>query len=428
MTMNYETNVASRRAITGAAMALAFAPLAITPAIAGTDAKSIIEEAPVEETGFCHWLSNKPGTLYKSKENPYIQELGIFGRFHYQHAFIDGKSDGQDFWYDNEGDFRRARLGARIKFLNYFHAWANADMVRDSRPAGGTADWDYHNLYEAQLLFDAQKAFSLDNHSKFNLGYGKSEIKVAYETNTSSKKIKTVERSAIANKVFPPSLTGAWLDAKTGNFGYYGGVFSTAFDEEFADWNQGELYIARASYDFTAASGCDKAEALASFAYADHAGIEDALVNYEWAGSLAARVQHGKASYMANLIVGDNRDDALADRGGSFWGFVFMPTYWLIDNDLEAVFRYQYQAASEDKGIRLNSRYARTAGAAAQEDIAPLRAGRGDEHHSAYLGLNYYFCGDHSKVMAGVEYDDLDSDGDDIYHGFTYFLAYRMYF
>ena len=425
MTMNYETNVASSRILRGAALALA---LATTPAMAGTDAKSAITAPPAEEGNFCSWLSEKPGTLYKNKENPYIQELGIFGRFQYQHAWIDGKSDGQDFWYNNEGDFRRVRLGARVKFLNYFHLWANADLVRDFRPAGGSADWDYHNLYEAQLLFNAQKAFSLDNHSKFNLAYGKSEIKISYESNTSSKKIKTIERSAIANKIMPPNMTGAWIDAKTGNFGYYGGVFSTALDEELSDWDQGELYLARASYDFTDASGCDKAEVLASFAYADHAGLQDVLANYEWAGSLAGRVQQGRASYMANVIFGDNRSDALTDRGGSFWGFVFMPTYWLVENDLEAVFRYQYQGASEDKGIRLNSRYARTAGAVEQEDIAPLRAGRGDEHHSAYLGLNYYFCGDNSKIMAGVEYDDLTSDGDDIYQGFTYALAYRMYF
>ncbi|NWK56416.1 hypothetical protein HW115_12400 [Verrucomicrobiaceae bacterium N1E253] len=423
--MNNETNVASIRPLRGVALALA---ITSASALAGTSAKSTIVESPEPEKGFCDWLSNKPGTLYKNKENPYIQELGIFGRFHYQHAWIDGSSDGKDFWYDNEGDFRRARLGARAKFLNYFHIWANADMVRDTRPAGGDADWDYHNLYEAKFLFDAQKAFDIDNHSRFTLGYGKSEVKTAYESQTSSKKIKTVERSAISNKIFQTTLTGAWLDACAGNWSYYGGVFSTAWDEEIASWNAGELYHARLAYDTSDCLSLEQSELSAAFAYADNDDFDGISLNYEWAGALAFTAEQGRANYMANLIFGENRDDALDDRGGSFWGVVFMPSYWLIDNDLEAVFRYQYQAASEDKGIRINSRYARTAGAVEQEDISLLRGGRGDQHHSAYLGLNYYFCGNHSKVMAGVEYDDLESDGDDIYHGFTYFLAYRMYF
>ena len=108
--------------------------------------------------------------------------------------------------------------------------------------------------------------------------------------------------------------------------------------------------------------------------------------------------------------------------------FVFLPTRWIIENRLEAVFRYQYAHASSPEGIRLNSRYARNAGHPSQENIAALDNGRGDEHHSTYLGLNYYLCGDNSKFMAGVEWDDINSNGNDVYEGITYWLAYRMYF
>lgn len=425
--MNYDSNVATRHALTGAAVALAFAT---TPALAGSDAKSSIIEEPAPKTGdFCSWLGGKPGTLYKSKTNPYIQEIGFFGRLHYQGAWIDGKSDGQDFWYDNGGQFRRARLGARVKFLNYFHVWANADMVRDTRSSVGGLDWGYQNLYEAQILFDAQKAFNWDSHSKFNVGYGKSEVKVAYESNTSSKKIKTIERSAISNKIFSAPMTGAWVDAKIGKWGYYGGVFSTAADTEVAGWDAGTLYTARANYDLADAMSFDAADVHAAISYIDHKEGTGIFFNYKWATSLAFTAEQGRANYLVNMIYGDNRDDALTpDRGGQFWGFVFMPSYWITENNLEAVFRYQYQGASESKGIRLNSRYARNAGVPNQENIPVLAGGRGDQHHSAYLGLNYYFCGNNSKVMAGIEYDDFKSDGTAVYQGITYSLAYRMYF
>jgi len=420
--MKPETNVAKRLATFGSALALA------TSASFAGEPAPVTVAPPANNGDFCDWLKNKPGTIYKNSDNPIIQEVGIFGRMQYQQAWIDGDANGQDFWYDSEGEFRRLRLGARVKFLKYFHLWANADMASDSRSKGGDLDIDYSNLYEAQLLFNAQKAFSISSHSEFTLGYGKSEIKLAEESLTSSKKIKTIERSALANKVMPTNLTGAWLNAKTGKFGYYFGVFSTVSDPEIADWDMGTLYMARFSYDFSEASSFDKAQALLGFIHADHDGPSDSVIGFDWAASAAVHIEQGRAAFRANAIFGENRDDASARRDGNFWGAVLMPTFWIVDNRLEAVFRYQYQHASSAEGIRLNSRYARNAGDARQEDIGGLRNGRGDEHHSLYLGLNYYFCGDNSKIMAGVEWEDMDSDGTDVYEGFTYGLAYRMYF
>lgn len=404
--------------------------LALTalPAMAGGGAKTPIAVPAPNNGDFCSWLKNKPGTLYKNKSNPYIQEIGIFGRLQYQQSYIDGDAGGQDFSYDSEGEFRRLRLGAQVKFLNYFLLKGNADMENDTRPKGGDLDIGYSNIYEAQLTFNAKKAFGLGSHDKFDISYGKSEVKLAQESTTSSKKIKTIERSALANKIMPDNVTGAWIDAKRGKFGYYAGVFSTAAHDELADWNAGELYLARATYDFTDSTSFDSAGALFAFGYANHDGVADSRIGFDWTTSAAVMIQQGRANMVANLIYGENRDDASRGRSGNFWGVILMPTYWITQDRLEAVFRYQYAHASEDEGIRLNSRYVRNAGDARQENIASLRNGRGDEHHSVYLGLNYYFCGDNSKLMAGIEWEDLDSAGNDVYQGVSYSLAYRMYF
>ena len=424
--MKNEINIASRRITQVAALALA---LATTPTMAGSDAKTTIAAPPANNGDFCSWLQSKPGTLYKNKDNSIIQEVGIFGRVQYQQAWIDGDAGGQDFWYDSEGQFRRARLGAQIKFLNMFTLKGNADMLADSRPSGGDLDWGYANIYEAALTFNAKKAFNISGHDKFNIGYGKSEIKLTQESLTSSKKIKTIERSAMANKLMPTNLTGAWIDAQRGKFSYYLSVFTTVKDNEFADWNAGQLYLARAAYDFTDSTSFENAEALEGFIYADNDGVSDSTIGFDWAASAAVSIQQGRANYVANLVYGENRDDAKSlTQRGNFWGVVLMPTYWITENRLEAVFRYQYAHASEAEGVRLNSRYARNAGDVRQENISALRNGRGDEHHSVYLGLNYYLCKDNSKVMAGVEWDDISSDGNNVYEGITYGVAYRMYF
>ena len=85
----------------------------------------------------------------------------------------------------------------------------------------------------------------------------------------------------------------------------------------------------------------------------------------------------------------------------------------------------QYQGASEREGIRLNSRYARRAGG--RDGISSLANGRGDEQWTYYVGLNKLLCGHQQKVMIGVEYDTLSSQGDEIYSGWTALLAYRTY-
>ena len=94
----------------------------------------------------------------------------------------------------------------------------------------------------------------------------------------------------------------------------------------------------------------------------------------------------------------------------------------IIEDKLEFAASYMYQASEEDEGIRAYSRYFR---AGAHE--GDVNSGRGDSHHSIYAGLNWYLCGQNSKVQVGVQYDTLDTpDGDA--SATTLWGAYRMYF
>ena len=101
-----------------------------------------------------------------------------------------------------------------------------------------------------------------------------------------------------------------------------------------------------------------------------------------------------------------------------------MPWYWVVPEKLQAVARYQYQASSDEEGIRLNSRYVRSSHDNAAVDV---NSGRGDEHHSVYLGLNYHLCGDNAKIMGGVEYDHLETP-DGPAESMSYFVAFRTFF
>ncbi len=103
-----------------------------------------------------------------------------------------------------------------------------------------------------------------------------------------------------------------------------------------------------------------------------------------------------------------------------------MPMYWLQEDRLKLVLRYQYEGSDNPKGIRLNSRYARLA--EARDSSVDVNSGRGDDHHSLYAGLNYYFCGENLKLISGIQHDDLSSEGKTQFQGWTLGTSLRIWF
>lgn len=397
--------------------------------------------APAPEDNNGDWCETWKGIgkLYSDPGNPYIQEVKAFGRFHYQYGYVDGTAGGSDDFHYDTDEIRRFRMGGSVKFLQYFLLSGQAEIFDDEKPSGGNGrGFEFEQVWDLYLKFNVGKAFGLDGFDALQVGYGAKELDVAAEWNTSSKYIKTVERSAIANKIWPSTNTfghptGFWLEGANGSLEWTAGIFSTTRADWLADWDDGELYFLQFLHDFSGATGADRSELLWTMFYQDVELGDDALAGgAEWATALSVTYGRGPWEILVEGIYGSNGDTGSTgsrlspDQQGDFWGVVIMPSYWLVADRLEAVARYQYEGADEDSGIRLNSRYVRRADV--DSDLALPNSGRGDEHHSLYAGLNYYFCGHNAKVMAGVEYDDISSDGADIYDGFTTFLGFRTYF
>lgn len=426
--------------------------LTTATAFAGPSAKKVIEPEPDNPGNWCSWLQDKPGRLYKNKKNPYIQELQVFGRFHWQYAYVDGEGSigkdqhAQKFNYDTE-EIRRFRLGAKLKFLKIFEANANINLSNDLSPIGGPRKVEYFNLYSATLGTDLVKAFDLDSIDELEFRIGKEKIAHTSEGENSSRFIKTVERSSLNWYIATPSSTGMILEAENGPWDLDLGMYSGDLQREFSNFNNDYFYTLHAGYKFKTPSFADKSRIdMRMLINGDEK--ENAVknpesigsLNQKWFISLSSESKKGRFELLTDLVYGDNgtdygydfdkdRPENNPDREGTFWGFTIIPSYWLIEDKLEGVFRYQYARASEKEGFRMAGRYARTAGVS-QGFTGPndLSNGRGDKHQSAYLGFNYYFCGDNAKVMTGIEYDDLDSASQSVYEGTTVWAAFRMYF
>jgi hypothetical protein len=359
------------------------------------------------------------GKFYKNEDDPYIQELKFSGRLQAQYGYIDGEDiDGNNF---DEGidEIRRLRFGAEVKFLNGFKIKGEMNLVDDRAKNGEGRDYKFKDWDQLKLSYSQKDVAGFD---KAGLTYGRHKVGIGHEAYTSSKKIKTVERSALSNKIYNGRWTGFTLNLERGNWQGTIGYFGQDKSEESHAWgsiNQGSSYYLRSAWDLNHGD--------LAFDFFHNADNKDDLVKYDWVASLSYETEIANWNLVVNTIYGDNGGSeyqSQASREGNFYGLVIMPSTYIIEDRLEFVARYTYQASEEDEGIRANSRYFRTPEEISEADV---NGGRGDSHHSIYTGLNYFLCGHNSKVMVGAEYETLDTANGDA-DATTLWAAYRMYF
>lgn len=383
------------------------------------------EEQAEHGYSYCDALVNL-GKIYENPKNPFIEEFRFDGRLHYQAAWLEGNDiNGREFNNSYE-EVRRARIGINSKFLSVFNIKVAANLVDDSRTrTTGDLDWGYENLDQATLGIDLKKAFSISQVDKMLLTYGVQKFDLGEEAFNTSNKIPTVERTGISNKTYLDGIrpTGLTLEAVKGPWDILLGLFSTEENPEFdAKWDQGFAYQGTIGYQAT-----EQLKYVADFIYNDSGLDQENHWDYKWASSVRAEYRTARWAVISEAFYGDNGDEQNGntnpDRQGEFWAFIFTPTYWVVQDRLESVFQYQYAGSSESEGIQTSSRYLRRSHAAGVD----VNNGRGDSHQYLYAGLNYLFCDHNSKVMCGIQYDNLETPGGRL-DGTTLWLAYRTYF
>ena len=371
------------------------------PAFAGPD-PIVDSPAPTPSNGdWCNSLKTF-GKFYSNSDASFIQELKFFGRFQWQAASVDGDDYSGSSVSDDFTEIRRFRIGTQVKFLNHFKLKVNANLED-----GGPNDhsFGYHSLDEAKVTYSAGDILGFEG---VNITYGRHKFTFSQEAHNSSKKIKTIERSNIANYFYGSARpTGLTISGKKGGVKGTLGIFSTDTDTELAGWGEGIAYYA--NLQFKAAGGNVNIDLL----YNDVSMGDVDAFGYEWGASAAYTRTIGSWDVMANILFGERHD------GDAVYGFVLMPSTFLIEDRLEFVARYQF-AGSDDDNLKLTSRYAKRAGGNIGD--------KGSENHTLYAGLNYYLCDHNAKFQVGVEYETMDQEDGDSADATTLWAAYRMYF
>lgn len=365
-----------------------------------------------EET---QWLSDfwNNGELYASKNNPFIQKVDLFGRLHYQFSHVDGRSGGQDF-DQNGGELRRFRMGAKIEFLNHFTLGARVNLEQ-----GGFRNdkLGYDSFDEMYLAYEVKDTFGVD---ELEVTAGRMKVNFGGEEHLSSKVIKTIERSNLNNFFAPDRATGATVRVENGPLEVTTGLYTTHSDSEtLGSFDGGLAYYLSGEYDLP-----DAGDLVLDLMYANPEGDEserDAFDGIEWATALTYFQEEDRYTLLANTTFGETQG------GANVWGLVLLPTYYLIEDQVELAFRYQYARASENTlSAGSGSRGVRAAAKSRNVSVP-----KGDANHTFYGGVNVYLAKKNkAKLMFGVEYETLDSeaDGSADLDSVTLWGAFRAYF
>lgn len=366
---------------------------------------SLAHAAWGDTPGWADTLKNM-GKVYSGDEGSVVQNVKIFGRAHGQWNYSDGDSAGNSFNGSGE-ELRRLRGGVSISFLNGFTALGRMNLEQGGF---GFTEIGFESWDELYLEYGQKGWLGFDEAT---VGYGRYKLLFGGEEHQSSKRIKTIERSAINNRFGSRRPTGVKMNGVKDGVEYIVGVWSREPDERgWASWNEGVAVQASATFD--ALDG----EWILDFVYADHADAADTVFDYDWAGSVTYNRDFGRASLLTNVTFSEAGD---VDP----FGVVVLPTYDIVPDKLEAAFRYQWAHSSADSGVPRSSSSRGIRRVAAKEGFS---TGNGDDYHALYAGLNYYIAGDNVKLMTGLEYETIKGDSRRELDGLTFWLAARIYF
>ena len=326
-------------------------------------------------------------TLYQG-DNPFIQEFKLTGRYHGQYFYADADEQGDaEYW-----DTRRWRLGFGMDFLNNFEFGVNFNIDHEG-------DRFFENIEDMKLKYPGIEGV--------DVAIGKFKPTAGREFNTSSNRIKTIERSLITNQVLPNKIWGLAIGTEVNGLDLDLGAYAGDLDGDwnFTEFDAGYLLNAAVTYN----------DVRLSYLYNDGDPGNSGAKDYDHIISLSY-VNYGKTGYeglgfFAEAIYAVGDDDA--------WGITLMPSYMLTDR-LESVLRLHVAGSEGDSGLTVQKRYDR--------QVDALASSKGDQYVGAYAGLNYYLCGDKLKLMGGVEYGNFDQDSGASLDVWSVLGGVRIYF
>lgn len=381
------------------------------------------------------------GTLYRDPENPYIQRVDFGGRLHWQMARVDGSDAQGEQFSDTYTELRRLWVRSRLDFLGYFAVGGNVIFGSDERPRGRDINFAYRQFFDLWVDVDLSKVFDLTDVDEFRFRYGRIKHNMTHSGRKTVNHIQTVERAALANKLFFPFVPmSASLHLRRGEWSLQGSLYSTdnggaplggVTRSEWGNWGDGLATYFWLQRDLSKQVDLDFLSLQLEGVYSFAGQGDDSWLYHRWASTSSVYLEQGRWSLLVEGAIGKNADRAMGqvnpDRQGLFYGGIIQPTYWLIEKRLQGVVQLQWMEGERAEGIKIDTRYIGLDPETSSGNRAVVNNGFGAVHKSVYLGLNYFMPSEKSKFMAGIEWEELRVPGDPV-NATTMWFAYRAYF
>lgn len=393
------------------AAAAAVATITCGSALAGDYGKAIIDDKmPIEADPWTICDVFDYNTLYEG--DGFVKEVSFHGRYHGQ--FISQQQDvGSAENGYHEYHHRRFRLGIEIAMQNNLTFYAETNIADGTGSRTGLYNEGSPFFNDFQDLY-----LEWEPQDDFFVRVGKQKQHFTREDKESSKRIKTVERSAIVNETAGARPWGAVVGFETGALSHQigGWLYGAHADSpEWVDMSSGGGFSYNLAYKVS-----DTTKVHFDYVFADNNGgntsasfpaANDFGPAYEHAFALGTVINSGRFQLMSDIIYAANRESSGGiPSGNDTWGFYVLPSYDITEK-LEAVFRYAYMAEGrEQRPQRFRSR----------QSV--------EDYHTIYAGLQLFLCGEKLKILGGYEYatGDVFNSTDSI-DGGSWQLAFRTY-
>lgn len=369
--------------------------------------------------------------IHQNPKYETVQKVDLYLAYMHQFGSVSGKDLLGHKVEKSAEEMRRFWVGAQGDFLNVlsFKVVSQISKDRHNFPKG-KREFGHETFRSANVTFRAHDAFNLSNFDSLTLGYGRRSGRMADEWQRSATHINTLERSAFSNKMWLSDAEkgnplAVWGKSRIGQSTIDLALFSGTYSDWIGGWEDSLTYFVSYERDFSQATGMDMTDLWFSAYYQDSESEEDILAKgIQHAFVFVSRWANGPWALHTTFGIGENGLQIMPEQAGGFWGAVIMPMYWLVEEKQKLVCRYQYQSSDEALGIRMNNRYARMA--AAEDTHININSSRGDEHHSLYIGYNYYLSGENLKLVTGVQWDRLSSERNVSFRGWSVGAGIRL--
>jgi len=346
--------------------------------------------------------------LYSSSNNSIVQKVSLIGRYHGQYWWAKSENNKNSDWEN-----RRIYVGFNAKVLNNFTIEVQANLNDNLDPP-------YKALYDLFIKWQPP-------NSHFSISTGRLDyVYTGMERSTSSKRIKTMERALLVGQIMPGEVIGIYINDTLGNFSYQTGLFSGSIKDEFTDFTGG--FTTLLSMQYKLPLFYEKGSLHLDYLYNNGNKNNNAFKPYQNIVSLWHEGQKEAFAFGIDLTAATG-----IGAQSDVFGVTLLPTCDLAHNllmgkdKLQLAIRYHYASSSDSYGLGFNKRYEQ-----------PVTSGKGDSYSSVYIGLNYFLYQQKLKVMAGLEYFEMNNvaNEDDVdvnvtakgVDGWTTYTGFRLYF